>query len=187
MTKVTKNRLILFSIVTTIIALLSVVAVIAMTIEHQDGYKMTEDGNPIIFCGDVVPIYSDGEVSVSDIHDLVEVYQPYTPELIYMGESTVPMPQSVFVTMGNPSDDYAAQERTTWDENGCVQASTIVLTRDYEGWLQYMNLCHEFGHSMGLEHSLNTWSAMHDPPGGITCGLTEKEQNILRDLYGKEE
>ena len=189
--QIRKKSYLLGVILTSIILVFTTIAIVIAVNDTPKGYK-TDNNIPIIWCDSAVPVYLDDDISSIqfDLEDILDVYQPYTPNLLFMGivpEGTR-LPKSIQVhmmDMPDPDGDEWGAEVTQWDKNGCVLSSDIYLYPNIQGYDRYITLCHEFGHSMGLTHSQETWSVMYSPPGSIQCFLTKKEKKILMKLYGE--
>jgi len=191
-TTIKKRRLIIGLIVIGVVLALTVVAII-ISESGNNAIKSTEDGTPIVWCTESIPIYldEDSKTDESGLQDIINVYQPYSPNLIYMGivATGTKFPNSIHVhTSLLPSDatDEWGAEETEWNpDTGCVTRSDIYLCPDVTGHVRHMTACHEFGHSLGLLHSTDPWSAMHSPPGGMFCTIDDKTAKVLTDTYLK--
>jgi len=186
-----RNRIAIGMLVTLETTLLTIMNILLVESDKISGIKTTEEGLKFVWCIENIPVYLD-EDSASDedeLQDIIDIYQPYTPVLIYMG--TVPvgtrLPYSIQIHQSLvPSyggDDWGAEE-TMWDPiTGCIYRSDIFTYPDTTGFDRYMILCHEFGHAISLEHSNDPWSPMYSPPGGMTCTLDKKAKNALSNVY----
>ena len=172
-----------------IVTVLTIVSIVA-TEGRNPGYKITELGDPIVFCEVPIRVYVDNSAKsmADEVRDVLDVYEDRGVELLYMGVTSEPLrsaPAITVFTMDIPdTEDHPGYEDCYWDpKTGCVQASNIYISPSVEGHMRYMILCHEFGHSVGLDHSSDGWSVMNKNPGGMTCTLNNKEQEIISSLY----
>lgn len=176
-----------------VITLLTIcISILTVASSSPKAYKTMPDGTPIRWCSGPIPVFleEDAWAMEKDLEDIMDIYEPYTIKMIYIGKVPEGMQFQNAITVGIedlPSNtNEAGFEIATWDKrDGCLLSSKIGLYPDIKGFAAYLTLCHEFGHVMGLEHSPDPWSPMHSPAGGLTCRLGDHETVALSLLYGR--